>query len=38
MHYLKGDRALGDSTLRNSFKLVLKQTGTNSQRLELLTK
>ena len=30
MYYLKGDRALGNSTLRNSSKLVLKQTNTNT--------
>ena len=30
IYYLKGDRALGNSTLRNSFKLVLKQTNTNT--------
>ena len=27
---INGDRALGNSTLRNSFKLVLKQTHTNT--------
>ena len=29
-YYLKGDRALGNSILRNSFKLVPKQTNTNT--------
>ena len=36
MYYLiKGDRALGNSTLRNSFKLVLKQTNTNTVSLHV---
>ena len=28
--YLKGDRAIGNSTLRDSFNLVQKQTNTNT--------
>ena len=30
INHLKGDRALGNSTLRHSFKLVPKQTNTNT--------
>ena len=29
-YYLKGDRAIGNSTLINSFNLVQKQTNTNT--------
>ena len=30
MYYLQGERAIGNSTLRKSFKLVLQQTNTNT--------